>query len=70
MNCPNCNKEMQEIQTPSISAKEVMEPGSVFPIKIVCYLIHIYGCEDCPVRATLTETKDYTVCECKEEHNV
>lgn len=67
MKCPLCDKEMTEIQTPQISAKEVMEQGQLFPVKLVCYLIHIFGCETCPVRATLTETKEYKVCKCEEK---
>jgi len=67
MRCPECNEEMKEIQAPSISAKEVMQQDQAFPVKIICYLIHIYGCEKCLVRATKTETRDYHNCEC--EHN-
>ena len=64
MRCPECNEEMTEIQTPSISAKEVMKEGQFFPEKIVCHVIHIFGCSRCPVRATKTETKDYRICDC------
>ena len=59
MKCPNCGQEMKEVQTPQISAKEVMEVGKDFPVKLECYLIRIYGCETCPVRATFSETKAY-----------
>jgi len=59
MRCPECNEEMKEIQAPHISAKEIMEQDRLFPIKIICYVMHIFGCEKCPIRATKTETKDY-----------
>lgn len=65
MKCPKCGEEMKEIQTPSISVKEVMEQGKMFPIKLICYLVHIYGCDKCPVKATYAETEEYKICQCK-----
>jgi len=65
MKCGICGKEMKEVQAPSISVEDVKEEGKVFPVVLKCHLIRIYGCEDCPVRATYSETKDYTVCDCK-----
>ena len=61
MKCGICGKEMKEIQAPSISVEDVKEEGNLFPIVLKCHLIRIYGCEDCPVRATYSETKDYVV---------
>ena len=42
-----------------------MEEGQLFPVKLICSVIHVFGCDICPVRATKTESKDYTVCDCK-----
>ena len=68
MKCPECNKEMKEVQAPQISAKEVMEEGKLFPIKLICHVIHVFGCEVCPVRATKTETKDYRATDYTPDH--
>jgi hypothetical protein len=59
MDCPICKKEMLPLGEPQLALKEVMEVGHEFPIKIICYLYRFFHCDECKIKVSQADTKEY-----------
>ena len=66
MRCPECSEEMVEVLPAQIQLVPQQTEQEIYPSKIVCMLYHIYQCVKCNIKASKPESKDYTVCNCKE----
>ena len=74
MKCPNCEKEMAELESPGVQLAPVNEEGKDYPVKVVANIIKLYGCTDCNIKAVKTSPLEYyptTKCcdNCRKDEN-